>query len=150
VNAISPALDLAPALVVLPGPRAGVCDGAGARELRPHEAEQLALRAPVVVAHAGLTARRLGLQSPPRSKDIFDALELFAFVRPAQFCAPSAAGLALALGLAEPRGAAAQAEALGAVCRQLLAELAERPWPNREEALALAETLGRAGWAWPT
>ncbi len=30
----------------------------------------------------------------------------------------------------------------------LLAELAEAPWPNREEALALAETLGRAGWAW--
>ena len=148
MNAISPALDLAPALVVLPGPRAGVCDGAGSRELKPSEAERLALRAPVVVAHAGLTARRLGLQSPPRSKDIFDALELFAFVRPAQFCAPSAAGLAVALGLPEPRGAAAQAGALADVCRLLLAELAERPWPNREDALALAETLGRAGWAW--
>ena len=148
MNAVSAALDLAPALVVLPGPRAGVADGSGARELKAHEAEQLALRAPVVVAHAGLTARRLGLQAPPRSKDIFDALELFAFTRPAQFCAPSAAGLALALGLAEPRGAAAQASALLACCRLLLAELAERPWPNRDEALSLAETLGRAGWAW--
>ncbi len=148
MNAVTPALELAPALVVLPGPRAGVADGAGARALSPAEAERLALRAPVVVAHAALTARRLGLQAPPRSRDIFDALELFAFVRPAQFCAPSAAGLALALGLAEPKGAAAQAGALVVACRLLLAELAERPWPNREDALALAETLGRAGWAW--
>ncbi len=148
MNAVSPALDLAPALVVLPGPRAGAADGSGARDLLAHEAEQLALGSPVVVAHAALTARRLGLQAPPRSKDIFDALELFAFVRPARFCAPSAVGLALAMGLAEPRGAAAQAQALAEVCRMLLAELAEAPWPNREDALALAETLGRAGWSW--
>ena len=148
MNAVSPALELAPALVVLPGGKAAAADGAGVRELGPGEAEVLALRSPVVVAHAALTARRLGLQPPPRSKDIFDALELYAFVRPARFCAPSAAGLALALGLPEPRGAAAQAEALARCCRMLLEELAERPWPTREEALATAETLARAGWAW--
>jgi ATP-dependent DNA helicase DinG len=148
MNALSPALELAPALVVLPGGKAAAADGAGVRELSPHEAETLALRSPVIVAHAGLTARRLGLQPPPRSKDIFDALELFAFVRPARFCAPSAAGVALALGLPEPRGAPAQAEALGRCCRMLLEELAEQPFPTREEALATAETLGRAGWAW--
>src|SRR5438270_11240633 len=113
MNALTPALELAPALVVLPGGKAAAADGAGVRELSPHEAETLALRSPVVVAHAALTARRLGLQPPPRSKDIFDALELFAFVRPAKFCAPSAAGVALALGLPEPRGAAAPAQALG-------------------------------------
>ena len=147
MNAISPALDLAPALVVLPGPRAGVADGSGARALTAREAEQLAVRAPVVVAHATLTARRLGLPAPPRSRDILDALELFAFVRPAQFCAPSAASpSASARPAAE--GAAAQAQALLEVCRVLLGEVAETPWPNREEALALAETLGRAGWAW--
>ena len=148
MNAISPALDLAPALVVLPGPRAGVADGSGARELTAREAEALAMRAPVIVAHAALTARRLGLQPPPRSRDVFDALELFAFVRPAQFCAPSAVGLALALGLAEPKGPAAQAQVLQICCRMLLEEVAEHPWPTREEALALAETLARAGWAW--
>ncbi len=148
MNALTPALDLAPALVVLPGGKAAAADGAGVRELSEHEAEILALRSPVVVAHAGMTARRLGLQPPPRSKDIFDALELFAFVRPARFCAPSAAGIALALGLPEPRGAAAQAEALAQCCRALLEELAEQPFPTREEALATAETLARAGWAW--
>ena len=148
MNAVTPALELAPALVVLPGPRAAVCDGASARDISAGEARRLAMSAPVVVAHAALTARRLELQTPARSRDIFDALELFAFVRPARFCAPSAVGLALALGRPEPRGAAAQAAALREACALLLAELAEAPWPSREEALALAETLGRAGWAW--
>jgi ATP-dependent DNA helicase DinG len=103
---------------------------------------------PVIVAHAGLTARRLNLAQPPRSRTLLDALELFAFVRPARFCAPSPTGLALALGLPEPRTVEAQAAALRESARLLLEEVAEIPWPNREEALQLAETLDRAGWAW--
>ncbi|WP_374575993.1 ATP-dependent DNA helicase [Phenylobacterium sp. J367] len=95
-----------------------------------------------------MTARRLGMNAPPRSPRLFDALELFGFVRPARFCAPSAAGLAQALGQAEPKGAEAQARSLAESCRLLLAELAAAPEPSREEALALAETLARAGWAW--
>jgi len=150
VNAPAPSLDLAPALVVLPGPRAGVADGGGARAVRPPGARELFEAGPVLVAHAGMTARRLGLNMPPRSARIFDALELFAFVRPAAFCAPSAAGLALALGLREPRGAAEQAAALRAAATALLSELATQPKPSREEALAVAETLARAGWAWAT
>src|SRR5258708_10710369 len=95
-----------------------------------------------------MTARRLGVHVPPRSPRVFDALELFAFVRPGRFCAPSAAGLAQALGLPEPKGAAAQAVALREVCGLLLAELASAPEPSREEALAVAETLARGGWPW--
>jgi ATP-dependent DNA helicase DinG len=148
VNAIPTALDLATALVVLPGPRCAVADGAGSRSLRPPEARELAERSPILVIHAALTARRLGLQPPPRSRECFDALELYAFVRPARFCAPSAVGLAQALGLPEPKGAVEQAASLREGCAALLGELAEGPWPSREEALALAETLGRAGWAW--
>src|SRR5579872_5894200 len=148
VTAAPANLDLATALVVLPGPRAGIADGGGARDLRPPDARELLQAGPVLVAHAGMTARRLGLNAPPRSARIFDALELFAFVRPAAYCAPSAAGLALALGLPEPRGAAEQAGALRAVCAQLLTELADNPRPSRDEALAVAETLGRASWAW--
>ncbi len=148
MNAPATALGLAPALVVLPGPRAAVSDGSGARPLAAEEARNLARGGPILVAHAGMTARRLNLPSPARSRDIFDALELFAFVRPARFCAPSAAGLALALGMAEPKTPEAQAESLKLACGLLLFELAETPWPNREEALALAETLGRAAWAW--
>jgi len=148
VNAPAPSLDLAPALVVLPGPRAGVADEGGARPVRPPNARDLFEAGPVLVAHAGMTARRLGLNTPPRSPRIFDVLELFAFARPAAFCAPSAAGLALALGLPEPRGAAEQAAALREAAAGLLAELATQPTPSREEALAVAETLARAGWPW--
>src|SRR5262245_39272268 len=95
-----------------------------------------------------MTAKRLGLHAPARSQAVFDALELFAFVRPARFCAPSAAGLAQAMGLPEPKGAQAQAVAMRECCGLLLGELASAPEPSREEALALAETLARAGWAW--
>nr|WP_269716579.1 ATP-dependent DNA helicase [Caulobacter sp. NIBR2454] len=148
MNALAPSLDLAPALVVLPGPRGGVADATGPRALRPPDARDLMEQGPVLVAHAAMTARRLGLHAPARSGRIFDALELFAFVYPARFCAPSAAGLALALGLPEPKGAVEQAAGLRRVCELLLAEVAQAPWPTREEALALAETLARAGWAW--
>jgi ATP-dependent DNA helicase DinG len=148
VNAVSPSLDLAPAVVVLPGPRCAVADGAGARAVRPPDARDLFEGGRALVAHAGLTARRLGLPTPQRSRELYDALELYAFVRPARFCAPSAVGLAQALGLAEPRSVVEQAATLQEACHFLLGELAERPWPHREEVLALAETLGRAGWAW--
>ncbi len=148
MNALAPSLDLAPALVVLPGPRGGVADATGPRALRPPDARDLMEQGPVLVAHAAMTARRLGLHAPARSGRIFDALELFAFVYPARFCAPSAAGLALAMGLPEPKGAVEQAAGLRRVCELLLAEVAQAPWPTREEALALAETLARAGWAW--
>lgn len=148
MNAPAASLNLAPALVVLPGPRAAVADAAGAQAVRPPEARDLFERGPVLLAHAAMTARRLGLNAPPRSPGMFDAMELFAFVWPATFCAPSAAGLAQALGLPEPKGAPAQAAALREACRVLLAELAATPQPSREEALAVAETLARGGWAW--
>jgi ATP-dependent DNA helicase DinG len=150
VNAPALSLDLAPALVVLPGPRAAVADAVGAQVLRAPDARDLFERGPVLLAHAAMTARRLAVHVPPRNPGIFDALELFAFVRPARFCAPSAAGLAQALGLPEPKGAPAQAQSLREACHLLLAELAAAPEPSREEALAIAETLGRAGWAWGT
>lgn len=143
------ALELAPALVVLPGPRCAVAPPEGAAQaLRAPEARDLLLSAPVLVAHASLTARRLGLNAPPRTQRIFDVLELFAFVRPAQFAAPSAVGMAQALGLPEPRGPEQQAGTLQFAARTLLGELARAPAPSREEALAIAETLARAGWAW--
>ncbi len=148
MNAVASSFDLAPALVVLPGPKCAIADGSGARPVRPPDARDLFEQDRALVAHAALTARRLGLSAPPRSRDLYDALELYTFARPARFSAPSATGLAQALGMAEPRTAAEQALTLQAACRQLLDELAEHPWPSREEALALAETLGRANWAW--
>jgi ATP-dependent DNA helicase DinG len=141
-------LDLAPALAVLPGGRAGVADADSARAIGAGQARTLFEAGPVLLAHAAMTARRLSLPPPPRSPRLFDVLELFAFVRPAQFCAPSAVGLAQALGFAPPQGAPGQAETLRAASLALLAELAAAPTPSREAALALAETMGRAGWPW--
>ena len=141
------AVALPPALAVLPGPRAAVA-GAEAQEVSAGAARSLFAGGPVLLAHASLSARRLGLAAPARSRDLYDVLELWAFVRPARFCAPSPAGLARALGRPEPRTPSEQARALGEAARELLAELAEAPTPSREEALAVASTLDRAGWAW--
>ena len=148
MNAPATLLDLAVGLVTLPGGRSAVSDGTGAQSLRIPDARDLFDRGPVIVAHAGMTAKRLGLNTPPRSPRLFDALELFAFVRPATFCAPSAAGLALALDLPEPKGVEAQASSLLESVKALLDELMRAPTPSREETLAIAETLARGGWAW--
>jgi len=146
-NAAVPWLDPPVALAVPPGAGA-VCDEDGARKVGRGAAEGVFTGGPVLVAHASLTARRLGLASPPRSRDLLDVLELFAFVRPARFCAPSPSGLALALGQAEPKGAQAQAQALRRAAGDLLRELADPAYPGREDAVTLNETLGRVGWSW--
>ncbi|THD56532.1 hypothetical protein, partial [Phenylobacterium sp.] len=58
-------LDLAPALVVLPGPRAAVADATGAQPLRTPDARDLFEQWPVLVAHVSMTARRYGHAQPP-------------------------------------------------------------------------------------
>ena len=118
-----------------------------AQPIRPPDARDLFEGAPVVVAHTAMTARRLGCMRR-RAARWFDVLELFAFVRPARFAAPSAVGLAQALGLPIPRAPAEQAASLHKAARALLTELGAAPTPSREEAIAQAETLARAGWPW--
>ena len=56
------------------------------------------IKAPPLVCHARQTARRLGIEVFPA----FDLLELYAFVRPAAFCAPTPRGLALCLLYTSP------------------------------------------------
>ncbi len=148
MNAPPPALDLAAALVVLPGGRAAIEAGGEARLAIAQDARRLFEQGPVLLAHASITARRLGMPPPPRSARLLDVLELFAFVRPAQFCAPSAVGLAIAVGLPGPVDVAAQATALRRVAETLLGELADSPVIARDLALAQAEAMGRAGWSW--
>jgi len=125
-----------------------IADAAGAAPAKLDQARALFTDGPVLVAHASMTARRLGLPAPSRSPRLFDVLELFAFVRPASFCAPSSVGLAQALGLPEPGDSADHAAILREATQALLAEVARAPIKDREEALAQAETMGRAGWPW--
>lgn len=138
---------LPPCLAVPPGGAALLSED-GLKSLKRSEAAIAFMSGPIIVAHASLTARRLRVAAPERREDLLDALELFAFVRPATFCAPSGAGLALAMGHPEPRGAEAQAEALRRAVKDLLQELEEKPWPDQARAIQLAETLNRSGWSW--
>ena len=109
--------------------------------LSPAEARgRVAVEAPML-CHAPATAQRLGM--PPFAA--FDLLELFAFVRPAQFCVPTPRGLAEALGLPPPRDAADACASLAAAARALLETLGGETDP---ELRAIAEAMDRAGWLW--
>jgi ATP-dependent DNA helicase DinG len=94
------------------------------------------------VCHAGWIAERLGL----RRIEALDLLELFAFVRPARFVAPTPRGLAAALMLPAPEDAEAEAMSLLASANALLNELAARP--AEESVLEIARAMRDAGWAW--
>ncbi len=101
--------------------------------------------APMLV-HAPATARRLGLQG---LSDAHDLLELFAFCRPAESCAPTPRGLALALDLPQPRDEAAAAALLPEIATTLLRHLADgREHPRNRDAAGLAARMGEAGWPW--
>jgi ATP-dependent DNA helicase DinG len=89
-------------------------------------------------------ARRLGLKSFPA----FDVLELFAFVRPAQFCLPTIRGLAEALGLPSPRGLDAEAAALARAVQARLAELAGDERAYEPELRPIAQAMAAGGWNW--
>ncbi len=77
-----------------------------------------------------------------------DALELFAFVRPAQFCVPTARGLAAIAGLEEPHTLEEQARALRECALTLLSELGRKDYPDPAEAAAVARRMADHGWSW--
>ena len=94
-----------------------------------------------MVCHARAVARRLDATGFAA----LDLLELFAFVRPAQFCVPTPRGLAAALGLATPHTMAEACIALATAARALLQQLQAETDPGIR---ALAMAAERAGWAW--
>ena len=112
-------------------------------ELTGADAMIRAKKEPPIVCHAMATAGRLGA----RNLDAYDILELYAFVRPAQFCLPTPGGLATALNLAPPGDAVDAALALQQSARALLAELA-LVLEHRDRLGALAMTMARGGWRW--
>ncbi len=96
---------------------------------------------PVLVLHALATARRLRCGPFPR----LDVLELFAFVRPAQFCLPTPRGLAQVLGLREPQNLEDEVETLRAACVQLLKEVRQQAGKS---LVTLAWAMKTGGWSW--
>jgi len=108
-------------------------------------AKAVQVTAPLLV-HAPATARRLGL---PGFEAAHDLLDLFAFCRPAEPCAPTARGLALALDLPQPADDEAAVALLPEIAAQLLRHLADtRDHPRNRDAAALAARMGESGWPW--
>ncbi len=140
----APPLRLPDAPTLAAGVRGAVwrdADGAVSVLTLAAAAERLHAGPPPIVCHAKQVARRLGIAPFPA----LDVLELFAFVRPARFCLPTVRGLATALLLTPPSTLEEEAARLRDVARALLADLRAAP---REDALAVAWAMTRAGWGW--
>ncbi len=97
-----------------------------------------------MVCHSPATAQRLGVQ-PFVAHDL---LELFAFARPATFCAPTPRGLARALGIPVPGTQEQEARTLALSAMALLDGLWRLPDKERAEARNIAWAMTRAGWPW--
>ncbi len=103
-------------------------------------AYQLVRDVPPILCHAKATARYLGHAPFP----CFDILELFAFVRPAHFAAPTPRGLADACNLDRPADPEDAALTLLQIAKNLLGELSKQEGSSHPIAWAMA----RAGWSW--
>lgn len=92
-----------------------------------------------ILCHLPATAKRLGIDPFPA----FDLLELFAFVRPTAFCAPTPRGVARALQI--PTGGE-PAMLLHQSVIHLLSALADGDLARDDIPVAWA--MARGGWAW--
>jgi ATP-dependent DNA helicase DinG len=114
------------------------------REASRGEAIGRAAETPHIILNAPLVGQRLGY--PDISG--LDLLELFAFIHPARFAVPTAAGLSRTLGLEPPASEADAVAALLGIAGALLDVLADPDWSEREGAWTTNATLHRLGWAW--
>ncbi len=105
-------------------------------------------REPLIVANAALIRNRLFAGRQHREAAHFDVLELFAFIRPAQFCAPSAAGLALSCGYDEPQTPQDQARVLINAITDLCETLRQADLGFRLAAQSAIRAMARHGWVW--
>lgn len=100
----------------------------------------------LLLCHGPYAAARVTLPPAP----LLDVLELFAFVRPAQFCVPTIHGMARILGLSVPATPDDASLTLLEIVRCLLMELQDTPAKTKDSVLALAQTMGQQGrgWTW--
>ena len=96
-----------------------------------------------LISHALATARRL----ETKGLTAYDLLELFAFVRPAEFCLPTPGGLAAAMGLPQPLDNVDAAFTLQKTANGLLDELSAVV-DNHERLRGIAFAMNKAGWQW--
>ena len=142
-----------PRRVVLPPAHIVVAEWSEAAVLSPDgevkvlptaKAASLVFKKPMIVCHARATAARLNLERFTAA----DALELFAFVRPATFAVPTVDGLAQALGLPRAKSIEDRPELLATICLALLKELTLIPEPEAKQIRTGAGSMARARWPW--
>src|SRR5690242_7444951 len=114
------------------------------REASRGEAIARAAETPHIILNAPLVGQRLGY---PELSGL-DLLELFAFIHPARFAVPTAAGLSRALGVDPPHSEAEAAATLQLIAERLLCVLVDPDWLEREGAWTSNSTLHRLGWPW--
>ncbi|MBX9731815.1 MAG: ATP-dependent DNA helicase [Sphingomonas sp.] len=113
------------------------------RQVGRGEAVRLAADTPMIMLNAALVGQRLGY---PELSGL-DLLELFAFLRPAQFMVPTPRGLARATGLDEPVRDDAVAPFVRAAAAALIVQTQDN-WPEREGAWTSLQALARLRWPW--
>lgn len=100
---------------------------------------------PHLMVNRVMAARRLGL--PPIRA--FDALELYAFVRPARYCLPTVQGLLEALHLEKPlESDEDKCLAIQAIANRLLQDMEAQTYAYRAGGAKVAMMMARAGWTW--
>ena len=115
----------------------------GTRPVGRGEAIRIAAETPVILLNAPLVGQRLGYGELSG----LDLLELFAFVHPAQFVAPTPKGLARAVDLSPPAGDEDVAAFLLEAAAALLA-VPQGNWAERHGAWSTLQALGRLRWPW--
>lgn len=140
-----------PPRIILPETPAIATGLSGAAWLDPTgEIEELSLGAAAkritegtrpLLCHGPATASRLSL----KRFAAYDVLELFAFVRPLDFCVPTPRGLGEALGLDVGHRPADSALGLVRAAQTLLQLLAEA---DERDARPVAWAMAQGGWAW--
>jgi len=113
------------------------------RAIGKGEAIRIAADTPTILLNAPLVGQRLGYAELSG----LDVLELFAFLRPAQFMVPTPKGLARAAGISPPDRDEDVAAFLREATASLLA-LLDQDWPEREGAWHSAQSLARLRWPW--
>lgn len=149
MNAPSPKLSthtapLPPALVVRHGQALWVSADGELEILDCMAAAARAERTPPLVCYLPLAAAWLGV---PRFR-AYDLLELFAFVHPARFCAPTIRGLAATLNLPAPKDMTDEATILMQAAAALLATLRQLTGNEKTRAASIAATMGQGRWPW--
>ncbi len=138
----------APAMAVRAGLVTLVFPDGTVESLTPAQAVETLEAGPVLVAQCGFLARRLGRSKPPRRPTLFDVMELFAFVRPARPCLPTARGLAEAIDAPQPDTIEDEALVLLNASQTLLKDLRGLEPKGAARLADLAASMAKGGWAW--